>query len=410
MSRSKKTTTPSKEIPDAANTKILELESELERTKTELENELNRTQTEEVRRTVEMDKLARQKTAKEQETEELKELADQQTELARQRDEENQRLVAQIAELRLRNMRNSSLNLNTPQVLPPIPHAPTYLSATSTPSGIWGMPETAIQGNTAARSLGPDLQDEGLQGEEEKGPMSAEKALEALEKFGGSLFGGNDGHIPPSFSSAHSAFLKHLSTAPDGPFDPVTLAQHMTTAISLFFGTELNSNDFEKFSCEQISVALVAQKLTLLHAMHGVIGRGKDEEKSKGITGGDAIWMSPILAAQRKGSGGQKGLALSNDLCMGLDRPSPTEQPATYKIVAEVSAVAVVAAVEVVAVSAMTSVVARLSHQRSPTASIKSRSTLMARRRRTGRQSRTSLPGSAGYNMSVSLHLRITST
>ena len=99
MSRSKKTTTPSQEIPDAANTKILELESELERTKTELENELNRTKTEEVRRTVEMDKLARQKTAKEQETEELKELADQQTDLARQRDEENQRLVAQIAAL-----------------------------------------------------------------------------------------------------------------------------------------------------------------------------------------------------------------------------------------------------------------------------------------------------------------------
>ena len=104
MSRSKKTTTPSKEIPDAANTKILELEGELERTKTELESELNRTKTEEVRRTVEMDKLARQKTAKEQETEELKELADQQTELARQRDEENQRLVAQIAELQLRKL------------------------------------------------------------------------------------------------------------------------------------------------------------------------------------------------------------------------------------------------------------------------------------------------------------------
>ena len=41
------------------------------------------------------------------------------------------------------------------------------------------------------------------------------KALEALEKFGGSLFGGNDGHIPPSFSSAHSAFL---SGPPGGEF------------------------------------------------------------------------------------------------------------------------------------------------------------------------------------------------
>ena len=47
--------------------------------------------------------------------------------------------------------------------------------------------------------------------------------------------------------------------------------------------------------------------------------------------------MGPILIAQRAGGGGKKGLALSNELCMKLDRPSPTEQPATYKIVAEVN-------------------------------------------------------------------------
>ena len=104
--------------------------------------------------------------------------------------------------------------------------------------------------------------------------MSAARALEALTEMGGNLFGGNNGHIPPNLSSANSAFLKHFSTAPDGPLDPVTLAQHMITAISLFFGTELTSNDFEKFSCEQISVALVAQKLTLLHALHGVLNQG----------------------------------------------------------------------------------------------------------------------------------------
>ena len=217
--------------------------------------------------------FARQKTAKDQETVELRELADQKTELARQREEENQHLLAQLTELRRRTDISSS-NLNTPQV---IPRDPTYPTATSTPSGIWGMPgirgmpETVNQDSAAARSLGPALQHEGLHDLEEKGPMSAAKALAALEKFGGNLFGGNDGHIPPSYSSANSAFLKHINAAPDGPIDPVTLAQHMMTAVSLFFGTELNSNDFEKFSCEQISVALVAQKLTLLHAMHGVV-------------------------------------------------------------------------------------------------------------------------------------------
>ena len=171
--RSKKS--PLKEIPDAVNNKFLELEAELARQKTativkdqkflELEEE-----------------LARQKTAttvQEKETGELKEIARQQieranlqTELARQREEENQRLVAQLAEMQ-RHMDNSSLNfnLNTPQVpLPPIPRAPTGPTATSTPSGIWGMPETANQGNTAARSLGPALQNEGLQDLKKRDP------------------------------------------------------------------------------------------------------------------------------------------------------------------------------------------------------------------------------------------------
>ena len=44
--------------------------------------------------------------------------------------------------------------------------------------------------------------------------MPAAKALEALEQMGGNLFGGDNGHIPPSpsFSSANSAFLKHFSS------------------------------------------------------------------------------------------------------------------------------------------------------------------------------------------------------
>ena len=304
-----KKNTPSKEISDASNNKILELEGELER----------------------------QKTAKDQETAELRELAEQKTELARQQKAENQRLAAQLAELQ-RRMNNSGMSLVTSQVPSPlISRVPTNSTTTSTPPGIWGVPDTMNRRSAAARSLEPDLQEEDFQNPEEKEPMSAASALAALEEFGGNLFGGNDGHIPPSLTSEHSAFLKHLSAAPDGPLEPVTLAQHMITAISLFFGTELNSNDFEKFSCEQISVALVAQKLTLLHAMYGVVGQGKDEDKSQGITEGDAIWMGPILSAQRKGGGGRKGLGLSNELCMGLDRPTPTKQPAAYKVVAQVN-------------------------------------------------------------------------
>ena len=333
MSTRSKKGTPSKEIPEAANNKIIELEEELARQKTAKAQE-----TGELR-----EQLARQQTAKDLETVGLRELADQKTELARQEterarqhEEENRRLAAQLAELQ-RKLDSPSVGLTTPQVpLPPIPRAlaPT---TTSTPSGIWDMPDTANQGNGPARSLGPALQDEDHHALEEKGPVSAEKALAALEQLGGSLFGGNDGHIPPSYSSANSAFLKHINAAPDGPIDPVTLAQHMMTAVSLFFGTELNSNDFEKFSCEQISVALVAQKLTLLHAMHGVIGQGEDENKSLGITAGDAIWMNPIISAQLRGGGGRKGLGLSNELCMGLARPTPTNQPTTYKIVAQVN-------------------------------------------------------------------------
>ena len=152
------TTTPSKEISDAANTKILELEEE----------------------------LARQKTVNDQETGELKELVRQQIELARQQNEENQRLQAQLArqqneeyqrlqaqlaemEFRnLMNMNNSSSNITTPQVtLPPDPCAPTYPTTMSTPSGIWGLTETATRGSAAARSLGPDLQDDDLQDQEE---------------------------------------------------------------------------------------------------------------------------------------------------------------------------------------------------------------------------------------------------
>ena len=270
MSTRSKKGTPSKEIPDAANNKIVELEGELARQKTATAQETGELRAQ----------LARQQTVQDQETMELRELADRKTEHARQHEEENRRLAAQLAELQ-RKLDSPSVGLTTPQVpLPPIPRAlaPT---TTSTPSGIWDMPGTANQGDGPARSLGPALQDEDHHALEEKGTVTAEKALAALEQLGGSLFGGNDGHIPPSFSSANSAFLKHISAAPDGPIDPVTLAQHMMTAVSLFFGTELNSNDFEKFSCEQISVALVAQKLTLLHAMHGVVGQGVSSTTSR---------------------------------------------------------------------------------------------------------------------------------
>ena len=181
-----KKNTPSKEISDASNNKILELEGELER----------------------------QKTAKDQETAELRELAEQKTELARQREAENQRLAAQLAELQ-RHVNNSGMSLVTPQVpLPPTSRAPVCPTIMSTPSGIWGLTEAATREDAAARSLGPDLQDD-----EEKEAMSAEQALKALAGMGGNLFGGNNGHIPPNFSSANSALLKHFNTAPDGPLD-----------------------------------------------------------------------------------------------------------------------------------------------------------------------------------------------
>ena len=86
--RSKKGT-PSKEIPDAANNKIVELEEELARQKTATAQETGELK----------EQLARQKTVQALETVELRELADQKTERARQQEEENRRLTAQLAEL-----------------------------------------------------------------------------------------------------------------------------------------------------------------------------------------------------------------------------------------------------------------------------------------------------------------------
>ena len=171
------------EIPDTVTVynKFLELEAELAHQKTA------RIVTDQ--KTLELEEeLARQKTAttvQEKETGDLKEIAHRQTELAHQREEENRHLLAQLTELRRRTDISSS-NLNTPQV---IPRDPTYPTATSTPSGIWGVPDTTNRGNGPVRSLGPALQDEELHALEEKGPMSAEKAFEALEQLGGSLFG-----------------------------------------------------------------------------------------------------------------------------------------------------------------------------------------------------------------------------
>ena len=137
---SNKKGTPSKEISDTANNKILELEQELARQKTEDDRktaELN----ELVRQGIDKDKeLARQGIEKDKETGELKELA-------RQQNEENQRLQAQIAEM-IMNMNNSSSNITTPQVLlPPIPCVSTYPTTMSTPTGIWGLTETATPGD-----------------------------------------------------------------------------------------------------------------------------------------------------------------------------------------------------------------------------------------------------------------------
>ena len=94
MSTRSKKGTPSKEIPDAANNKIVELEEELARQKTATAQE-----TGELR-----EQLARQQTVKDLETVGLRELADQKTELARketerarQHEEESRRLAAQLA-------------------------------------------------------------------------------------------------------------------------------------------------------------------------------------------------------------------------------------------------------------------------------------------------------------------------
>ena len=149
MSTRSKKGTPSKEIPDAANNKIVELEEELARQKTATAKE-----TGDLR-----EQLARQQTVKDLETVELRELADQKTELARQQEEENRRLAAQLAELQ-RKLGNQSVGLTTPQLpLPPITRAPDPTTM-STPSGIWDMHGTATHEDGPARSLGPALQDE----------------------------------------------------------------------------------------------------------------------------------------------------------------------------------------------------------------------------------------------------------
>ena len=105
--RSKKST-PSKEIPDAANNKIVELEGELARQKTATAQETGELRAQ----------LARQQTVQDQETMELRELADRKTEQARQHEEENRRLAAQLAELQ-RKLGSQSVGLTTPQM--PLP-------------------------------------------------------------------------------------------------------------------------------------------------------------------------------------------------------------------------------------------------------------------------------------------------
>ena len=65
-------------------------------------------------------------------------------------------------------------------------------------------------------------------------------------------------HIPPCLTDANSAFFKHIRGGHDGPFDSATLAQAMVSAMALYIGIELSATDITKFSCEQISVALVA--------------------------------------------------------------------------------------------------------------------------------------------------------